>query len=716
VIAVAAAVLFAAWTMMKDDGTGMGTGEGDYPASRDGGLLAANPSFDDVDEGGYATNWHYIVSGNDSFNLVEGAHGGRYAMQISRFGSANQASFVVSERVDFSGKGLSVGVFALNSEASADRYGSALVAVYWYANKRENEPLLITPITARTRLGEWTELVGSAAAPPGAKQFAIAVGMAGTQGSVAFDDVTVAQDDAAASWFNAQTMPAAGGMTWRISGSGDISLEGPEGILLRAGRIELFQSTQRTDPLDVLSVLNGAPTVEKSDNMLYVRYSYYDPIAAISAQLALELGTHEGKAVLTASALPAGSGSLEKGSRFVTLHILATPTWIPAELVRFEEPNGPPRAYANELGVGKDTRKDFTVLLSADTGTGNRIVAGPDTTPSALAMQHQAGRELILQDDDSVSLVFEPGRDRDALAERVAQVSAVQPGEDQMDRADRALSIFRDFLYNQNEIASAAAAIDAASKHYSLREIELRDGINVPEQTRNEQLYRAAMEEAISSSDKLRAASQRWEQEAMPMLSAAGADGILQRTRESAKFASESLGELIDLAAKFDLLASVARKALFALKVAVEQRESEPFMVSARDFLESGQYVQGMVKLRAVVKNYPRCLRGIEGKERMVDVAGILLTEMESHAKLNLKNIARDRALEVRELLDLVQSKLLSSLLTDTEKQWLRDPGLPAELRTNEWISREGELLKRMNEMRRRLPADLPPPAPPEDE
>jgi hypothetical protein len=237
----------------------------------------------------------------------------------------------------------------------------------------------------------------------------------------------------------------------------------------------------------------------------------------------------------------------------------------------------------------------------------------------------------------------------------------------------------------------------------------------VPEQTRNEQLYRAAMEEAIASSDKLRTASQRWDTDAMPMLGSANSDEMLARTRESAELARNSLRELIDLAGSFDQLASVARKGLFALKVAIEQRESEPFMVSARDFLESGQYVQGMVKLRAVVKNYPRCLRGIEAKERMVDVAGILLDEMEAYAKDKLTNIARDRALQARELLDLVQAKLLSVLLTDTEKQWLRDPGLPAELRTNEWISREGDLLKRINDMRRKLPANLPPPEPEDD-
>src|SRR5690606_35299232 len=49
VVAVAGAILFAAWTMLKDDGTASGGGEGNYPPSREGGLLANNPSFDDVD-------------------------------------------------------------------------------------------------------------------------------------------------------------------------------------------------------------------------------------------------------------------------------------------------------------------------------------------------------------------------------------------------------------------------------------------------------------------------------------------------------------------------------------------------------------------------------------------------------------------------------------------------------------------------------------------
>src|SRR5690606_29873711 len=156
------------------------------------------------------------------------------------------------------------------------------------------------------------------------------------------------------------------------------------------------------------------------------------------------------------------------------------------------------------------------------------------------------------------------------------------------------------------------AAIDAASKHYSLRLIELRDGINVPQLTRNEQLYRSAMEEAINSADKLNSQAERWNNEALPVLRAAVSDNMLDRTKQSATVARDALRELIDIARDFEQLAGVARRSLFALEIESEQRDSEPFLISARDFLDSGQYVQGMVKLRAVVANYPRCLRGIE--------------------------------------------------------------------------------------------------------
>jgi pSer/pThr/pTyr-binding forkhead associated (FHA) protein len=709
VIAVAGAILFAAWTMLKDDGTAGGGGEGNYPPSREGGLLANNPSFDDVDEGGYAKGWNYIVSGTDSFNLVEGAKGGRYAMQISRFGAANEASYVVSERLEAPAGGVKVSAFAINGEASADRFGSALVSVFWYAGKRDSEPLLVTPITARTRMNDWTELVGSAAAPAGARLFAVALGMTGTQGSVAFDEVNVSADTSAENWFAPQSIGGGDGMNWQIDDRGDLSLNGPDGVYLRGGRFLLFQAPQRRDPLPVLEMLTARPEVQRSDNKLYVKYRYFDPLAGHAVQLALELGSRDGKPALSAAVQPTEDGTIEKAARYVCLHVLAAPAWAPAELVRFEEAGAAPRAYAHELGTGRDTRSEFAVLLAADTGSGNRIVALEGGAPGVMAQQHPAGRELMITAQGSLALRLERGQGRDELADLVAMVAGVQPGEDQMDRVDRALGIFRDYLYNQNEVAAAAQAVDAASKHYSLRLIELRDGINVPQLTRNEQLYRAAMEEAITSADKLHAASERWNKDAMPMLRAVISDNMLARTKDSAGVARDALRELIELAAEFDALAGVARRSLFVLEVEIEQRESESYMVSARDFLDSGQYVQGMVKLRAVVTNYPRCLRGIEAKERMLDVAGILLAEMDDYGRQNLRNIARDRALQARDLLNLVESKLLAGLLSSDEKGWLRGAGLPAELRANEWISREGDLQKRITEMRRRLPADLPP-------
>ncbi|MCB9933730.1 MAG: FHA domain-containing protein [Planctomycetes bacterium] len=705
VVAVAGAILFSAWTMLKDDGTAGGGGEGGYPPSRDGGLLATNPSFDDVDEGGYATGWNYVVSGTDSFNLVEGARGGRYAMQISRFGPANEASFVVSERMEAPAGGVKVSVFALNGEASAERFGSALVSVFWYASKRDSAPMLVTPLTARTRMPEWVELAGSASAPAGAKLFAVALGMCGAQGSVAFDEVTVSAEAAAENWFAPQSIGAGGGMNWQIDDRGDISLNGPDGVYLRGGRIVLFQAQQRRDPLQVLEMLVAKPEVQRTDNMLNVKYRYFDPLAAQPVQLTLQLGSRGGVPVLEAS-VQAVEGTLDRAARYVSLHVLATPAWAPAELVRFEKPDAQPAAYTMEIGTGRDTRGEFAILLSADTGTGNRIIAGEGGLPGASAFQHPAGRELMITQQGALSLGFKRGGGLDELQEQASLVAAVQPGEDQMDRVDRALGIFRDYLYNQQEVASAALAIDAASKHYSLRLIELRDGINVPQLTRNEQLYRAAMEEAIASADKLRAASDRWNRDAMPMLRLAIGDNMLPRTKDSAAQARDALRELIDLADSFEALAKVARKSLFALEVEIEQRESESYMVSARDFLDSGQYVQGMVKLRAVVANYPRCLRGIEAKERMLDVAAILLNEMDDLNKQNLRNIAGDRARQVRELLDLVEGKLLTRILSPDEKNWLRGPDLPAELRSGEWISRENDLAKRIADMRRRLPGE----------
>lgn len=705
VVAVGAAILFAAWTMLSDDNQGAGTGGDNYPPARDGGLLATNPSFDEADEGGYARGWSYIVSGTDSFTLVEGAHGGQYAMQIARIAAANEASYVVSDRIDVTGSGIEVSAFAINSEAAAERLGSAQITVLWYAHKRESEPMRVTPITALTNMREWTEIKGSAAAPEGARQFAIALGMMGTQGSVAFDDVTVSAVTDATNLFPENQQGVDGGMTWRFGPDGELSLDGPDGTYFRGGRFLLYQTQQHSDPLDVLDMLVEPPSINKTDNRLYAKYVYFDPIAGANFALNMELGSNDGGAKLTASVSPTGATGADKGARYVSLHILATPSWVPAEFVRLGSENPRLREYAMELGIGA-SRSDFKQLLSANTGTCNAITAGSGDLPRLSALRHPSGREMSFVRNGSLDLTFTRGTEREELSERAALVSDVQPGEDQMDRVDRAVSIFKDFLYNDNEIATAAAAIDAAGKHYSLRLIELRDGINVPQLTRNEQLYRAAMEEAITTADKLNVNSDRWDRDSLKLLSGAINDAMLMRTRESATLARSSLRELIDLAKSFEQLAAIARKALFTLEVEIEQRESEPYMVSARDFLDSGQYVQGMLKLHAVVLNYPRCLRGIEAKERMVDVASILLDQMDDYKRQKLTNIAADRAQQARELLKLVEDKLLTNILSDREKGWLRDPDLPPELKTGDWVSRENDLMTRINKLRLRLPPE----------
>lgn len=705
VVVVLGGVLFAAWTMIGDDNAIVGGEGGNYPPAREGGLLSENPSFDDADESGFPKGWSIGLNETDSFALVEGAHGGQYALQISRFSASNNASTAVSPLVEASGNGVKVGVFAYNTEHSSGRLGSAFVSVYWYASRKEKSPRFITPVTAATNLTQWTELTGSAARPQGAAFFAVALSLRGAAGSVAFDDVTVQQDDAAANWFESRDFTAPQGMAWHISDDGAITLEGPEGDYLKNGQLLVYQSQDSSDPIVVQSNLVEKPVLSTSENTLKVGYVYFDPLAGATMKVTLELGRKDSHARLSASVSPTGASGAA-GARVVVLYGEAGPAWAPAEFVRFTDASGTPREYAHEIGSRSPV--PFTRLLAADTASGNTIHA-LGGSPRVRVRQDQGGRTLILSDDTSLAVSFERAEGADELQELVALSAGVQPGEDQVDRVHRAIQVFDRFLYNQNEVASAAAAIDAASKHYSLRLIELRDGINVPQLTRNEQLYRSAMEEAINSADKLNSQAERWNNEALPVLRAAVSDNMLDRTKQSATVARDALRELIDIARDFEQLAGVARRSLFALEIESEQRDSEPFLISARDFLDSGQYVQGMVKLRAVVANYPRCLRGIEAKERMVDVAGILLDEMDEHASRNLQNIARDRALQARSLLDLVESKLLSNILNETERQWLRDPNLPIERDASGWISRENDLVKRIADMRARLPKDLPP-------
>ncbi|MCC6465486.1 MAG: FHA domain-containing protein [Planctomycetes bacterium] len=713
VVLVAGGVLYAAWAMTRDqDGGGIGDDAGVLPA-RDGGLLTSNPSFDERDDSGFAKGWRYEVAGTDSFTLVEGAHGGPYAMLLSRFSPANAASFVVSSPVDVAGAaGVRASAFALNSEMAQDRLGSAVLAVFWFENAKDREPLLVSPLAIRTRLDKWTELTGAAAAPRGAKAFSVALGICGASGSVAFDDVTVSRADEAERWAAPAEAVLPGGLIWRISEAGTISLSGPDGELLRGGRVTLHAADGRNDPLDPLLMLTQRPAVTVAEGSIYAKYLYFDPVAAAEAQFTLELAGKGGKAEFAAGVSALHAGELDNGSRRVALNVLATPAFVPAELIRLE--GDQLMEYRTEIGDSVNARRSIGTLLAANTGTGNRLSAAGAVPAAVSATVHPLGRELFLQSSPALALVLTLGEKREELRALAVQVAAVQPGEDQLDRVTRAITIFREFLYNQDELAMAAAAVDAAGKHYKLRLVELRDGVNVPQLTRNEQLYRAAMDEAISISARLSTMKVGWETEALPVLRNAAGAALSKRTRDAADKARNALNQLIEVSTEFDALAQVARRARFILNIETQQRDCEPFLVSAQDFLAAGQYVQGMLKLRMVVKRYPHCPRGIEAKERMVDVATVMLDEMDQYRKQNLNNIAKDRALTARDLLDVVEANLLARL-TDEEKRWLSEMEEGEDHRKNNWLERESALVRRINELRNRLPKDLPPPAEEDD-
>lgn len=155
-------------------------------------------------------------------------------------------------------------------------------------------------------------------------------------------------------------------------------------------------------------------------------------------------------------------------------------------------------------------------------------------------------------------------------------------------------------------------------------------------------------------------------------------------------------------------LGETARKNLFLLEIDVQQRDSEPFVVSARDFLAGGQYVQGMLKLRTVVTNHPRCLRGIEAKERLVDVAERLIAEAADYSKQGLKNIATDRGVQARSQLNLADKQLLARILSDQEKGWLMRAKFGDGSLGKDWMDRENALLRRITELRGKLPTGLP--------
>lgn len=706
VLAVAVAVLFAAWTMLKDDPSGGDTGDDGFPVARDGGLLKKNSSFDERDDGGFPIGWRYLISGTDSFNLVEGARGGRYAMQISRFNSANEASFVMTETMEVPGKGVDVSVYALNADAANARFGTALVSVFWFAHPRDREPMLISPVVARTRMNDWTELKGSAIAPPGAKAFAVGFGIMGTAGIVTYDDASISASAEPETRLKPAGIQYGGGASWTVSATGGFTLTGAEGEMLRDARVLLHQSENRVDPLDPLFTMTAPLEVNQTASALALRYKYFDPLAELEMVLVLQLGIQDGKPQILASVEAAAGGDTSKAAKYIGISVLLTGQFAPAEMIRFRKGSDQPEEFRHDIGI--TGRVVFHSLLAANTGTGNLITALGDSTPVVRVSRVASGRELFVQGSGRVQLGITLGDGLDALNEQVALIAQVQAGETQIERVNRAVGIFADYTYNQPQLAIAADAIDSAAKFYRLRLIELRDGINVPQLSRNEQLYRSAMREAIEIANSLRGQKEPWEQNALPELRRAGADGMSERCKQASAVAREAMRQLVEVVSEFVRLEDVARKELFLLEVEIEQRDSESYMVSARDFLDSGQVVQGMLKLQRVIEAYPRCLRGIEAKERAVTIAALMLDEMADYKKQGLNNIAKARALLARDLLDQIDSKLLAKLLSQQEKDWLRSVNVSGDTLPSLWLQRDNAIGTKLASLRLKLPADLP--------
>jgi pSer/pThr/pTyr-binding forkhead associated (FHA) protein len=699
VVAVAAAALYAAWTM-STGGAEVTRGEArGYGPARDGGLLATNPSFDERDEAGFPRGWRYLVSGTDSFTMSEGARGGRYGLQIQRFSTGNQLSLAISAPVEFEGAGVSASVFALNPGFERDRMGTAVLQVHWYAHPRDREPLHVSALAAQSRMREWTELSGSAARPAGARAFSLAVGLSGPPGSVMFDDAAAKADDGVEPFVASHEARAPHGMAWSLGGDGSLELTGPEGSLLRDGRVLLYAVDGRRDPLDPLQFLTAPPQIARQGDAIVAAWNYFDPLAAAAMKLNLRIGEREGAASLDAWVEGVGPGDHARASRFVGLNILATPLWMPSQVLRFAPEATTPASYTDTIADG---RAVFGSLFSADTGSGNRIDATRADT-RALVLPAGAGRELLLQTQQHLALLFQPGRSRDELQQQVALLSAVQPGETQVDRVQRAFRVMLEYPYNQLEIAAAAEAVDAASKHYRVRLIELRDAINVPQLTRNEQLYRAAMQEAITTAETLHTAAAQWQETGERLNALLGASGMNERSRQVAAKTGDALRQLQRVAHEFDELAENARRLLFLLEVEIEQRESAPHIASARDFLAASQYEQGMLKLRLVVQNYPRCMRGVEAKIRLAEVAGRLLDERDQFIAQGMNNIARDRETQAEELIELVRDNLLVRLLDSRQQQWLREMSESSELAPALWIERENELARTLLRLDERL-------------
>jgi len=93
----------------------------------------------------------------------------------------------------------------------------------------------------------------------------------------------------------------------------------------------------------------------------------------------------------------------------------------------------------------------------------------------------------------------------------------------------------------------------------------------------------------------------------------------------------------------------------------------------------------------------------------MVDVAEILIAEAKDYASQGLKNIATDRGVLSRGLLNLVEKQLLQRLLSDTEKGWLLQANFGDGGKGRDWLERERLLAVRIGDLRLKLPQGLPP-------
>ncbi len=694
-LAVVGGVLAGGYLLLQDEKAGTQISEGNPPAS-EGGVLKSNSSFDKVGGAGLPEGWSFDPRGGDALSMTESAHGGEHAVQLTRFTTSNAISYLLSSPIEVKAGGYRASAFALNSELSAGRTGSALLALFWYKDFRD-PAFAVSPLAAASNLKDWTELKGAAGAPKDAKWVKLALGISGRSGSVVFDDTSLAEDPSAPPAPTGATLQLKNGLTWSVDANGLVTLSQKGALLLRDGLVTMHQVDGENDPLDVSLVLQGAPTLEQGGESFTLRYKYFDPMAERPVELRLDFGENAQQATL---AMVFSANGADKASSQAALSFIATPAFVPSELLRIE--GGHVAEYKRELPE-EGRRVTISTVLCADTGTGNRIEGLNGSSPSFSARMGQGGRKLFFQAQGGMQLGFSLGQRREELRELAALMASVQPGEEQLDRLARAIKIIRELPYNQQELMAAAMACDSVATHYKLRHLELRDGVNVPELTRNEGLYIAAMDESINSALKLKGQSGDWSEKVLPDLRTLEALSMSETTQRAAKIAKQAIEELIQSATDFEELAKIARKSRFWLRVAIEQRESANLLASAQDFLNSGLLTQGRIKLKAIIEKYPRCQNGIAAKALMVAQAETIFAEAEKRAKDGLIGIAGQLKGQCKGYLALVEQNLLTSdsVLNAEERTWLLQA--PSGEDAKNWIDLEAKLVDRIRLLREKV-------------